>query len=177
MIGIDASRNRDETAVVLDQRDDEGTHHVRAWFFEGEYDADERPWVDQERVRELVMSLCQSHRVDRVAADPAYFKESLELLDDAGIPVETFNQDSRHMSPASAALFDAVARGKLRHGGDKHLEEHVFHATAVDTPWGWRIGKQKDNAHIDGAIALAIAVYVAEAEGSGSAKVPMVSVG
>ena len=178
VIGIDASRNWDETAVVLDQRDKDGNHNSVAWFFSGENVGEERPWVDQERVRDLVALLCHSHKVVRVAADPAYFKESLELLDADGIRVESFRQDSRHMAPASQALFDAVARGKLRHGGDKHLERHVLAAVSDETPFGWRIGKQKDRSKIDGAIALAIAVYVAEAEASPTAhRAPLVSVG
>jgi phage terminase large subunit-like protein len=171
IIGVDASLRRDETAVVLDQRDLFGFHNVYAWFFAGEGALGERPVVDQEKVRDLIMALCNTYNVTRVPCDPAYFRESMDLLEAEGIPVEVFEQHPRVMAPASQSLLDVVSKRKLRHGGDAHLEDHVLAAVVRETGWGWRLDKPNHRTHIDGAIALAIAVHCAEAdarEGDGS---------
>ena len=39
IIGVDAAPRRDKTAVVLDQRDENGVHHVKAWHFEADPEA------------------------------------------------------------------------------------------------------------------------------------------
>lgn len=162
IVSVDASLRRDDTAVVLNQRDSSGVHHARVWFFEGEGDGDERGYVDREKVAEHIRFLCSQYKVERIVCDPAYFREQMEELEREGFPIEEYPQKPVYMSPASQSLFDVIAQGRLHHGGDAHLTEHVLNAVVTETGYGWRIDKPDKRTKIDGCIALAIAVHMAE---------------
>lgn len=161
VLAVDASLRRDHTAVVLDQYRD-GVHNVALYTFAPEDDP--AGVVDHDAVAALIRDLCGQYRVVRAVCDRAYFLRSMRELAAEGLPIEDFAQTNQQMARACQRLYDAVAAGRLRHGGDAVLAEHVLGAAMRETPFGWRLVKAEESRRIDAAIALAMAVDAAEAD-------------
>lgn len=164
IIGVDAAPRRDKTAVVLDQRHEDGVHHVKAWAFDADPEAG---LLDFEELKYLLRELCHTYNVTRIVVDPAHLFAIMDELLREGLPVEDFPQHANRMIPASMNLYDLIQLGRIRHGGDAMLTSHVLACGAKEIPpSGWRITKRNVNKHIDAAIALAMAAHIAESEWS-----------
>lgn len=164
IIGVDAAPRRDKTAVVLDQRDENGYHNVRAWTFEADPEAG---LLDFDELKQVLRDLHATYNVSRIVVDPAHLFAIMDELGREGLPVEDFPQHASRMVPASMNLYDLIQLGRLRHGNDPTLTKHVLNAGAKEIPpSGWRMTKLSRNEHIDAAVALAMAVHIAESEWS-----------
>ena len=164
VIGVDAAPRRDKTAVVLDQRDENGIHHVKAWTFEADPEAG---LLDFDELKHLLRELNSTYNVSRIVVDPAHLFAVMDELNREGLPVEDFPQTASRMIPASMNLYDLIQMGRVRHGGDELLTKHVLNAGAKEIPpSGWRLTKVSRHENIDGAVALAMASHIAEAEWS-----------
>lgn len=162
IIGVDAAPRRDKTAVVLDQRHEDGTHHVKAWTFEADPEAG---LLDFDDLKEVLRGLCQDYNVSRVVVDPAHLFAIMDQLQKEGLPVEDFPQTASRMVPASMNLYDLIQLGRLRHGNAPNLTQHILNAGAKEIPpSGWRLTKVSATENIDAAVALAMACHIAEAE-------------
>ena len=164
IIGVDAAPRRDKTAVVLDQRDEHGIHHVKAWSFEADPEAG---LLDFEELKRLLRELHQDYNVTRIVVDPAHLFSVMDELSREGLPVEDFPQHANRMIPASMNLYDLIQMGKIKHGDDPMLTKHVLNAGAKEIPpSGWRMTKLAKTDNIDAAVALAMAAHIAESEWS-----------
>lgn len=162
ILGVDAAPRRDKTAVVLDQRDEQGVHHVKAWSFEADPEAG---LLDFDELKVLLRELHQTYNVTRIVVDPAHLFAIMDELSREGLPVEDFPQHASRMIPASMNLYDLIQLGRLRHGNDPMLTKHVLAAGAKEIPpSGWRLTKVSRTDHIDAAVALAMAAQIAESE-------------
>lgn len=164
VIAVDASLRRDHTAVVLDQFDDEKRHNVLCFTFTAEDDGSIMRAIDHDDVGNLLRELASAYKVRRVPCDRAYFVRTMRELLAEGLPIEEFPQTNQNMARACQRLYDAVTEGRMAHGGDAVLTDHVMDAAVKETTFGWRITKADAQAHIDAAVALAMAVDIAEAE-------------
>ena len=164
VVAVDASLRRDHTAVVLDQIGPDNVHNVMCFAFTAEDDTSIMSAIDQEEIGMLLRELANSYRVARMPCDQAYFVGMMRQLIAEGLPVEAFAQKNAPMARACQRLFDAVAEGRVRHGGDPRLREYVLNAVIKETTDGPRINKPSPDAKIDGAVALAMAVDIAEVE-------------
>jgi phage terminase large subunit-like protein len=169
VVGVDASLRRDHTVVILDQLDADGIHNVMCFPFTAEEDGSIMSAIDQDEVGQLLRELCNSYKVVRLPCDQAYFVKTMTELISEGLPVEGFAQANQPMARACQRLFDAVAEGRVRHGGDERLREYVLNVVVKETMYGPRFNKPSPESKIDGAVALAMAVDIAEvnAEESG----------
>jgi phage terminase large subunit-like protein len=164
VVTVDGANKGDCFAIVVDRRDEEGTHHVESYIY------DEPPpdtgYYDLMEIEEFLSSLWQTRNVVRMACDPNRLLLLMQRLErEHGIPVEEFNQTNTHMCPASATLRELVRTGRVRAGRGDSLRDHILNAVEMPRePIGWRIGKGDRADKIDGAIALAMAVFLAEAE-------------
>jgi phage terminase large subunit-like protein len=164
IIGVDAAPRRDKTAVVLNQRGEDGYHNVRAWTFEADPEAG---LLDFDELKQVLRDLNSTYNVSRIVVDPAHLFAIMDELNREGLPVEDFPQHASRMVPASMNLYDLIQLGRLRHGNDPLLTKHVLNAGAKEIPpSGWRMTKLSPNEHIDAAVALAMAVHIAESEWS-----------
>lgn len=164
IIGVDAAPRRDKTAVVLDQRHQDGTHHVKCWGFEADPEAG---LLDFDELTYLLRELCSTYNVARIVVDPAHLFAIMDQLQREGLPVEDYPQTASRMIPASMNLYDLIQLGRIRHGDDPMLTEHVLNAGVKEIPpSGWRITKVSRFENIDAAVALAMAARIAEAEAS-----------
>lgn len=164
VIGVDAAPRRDKTAVVLDQRDENGVHHVKAWSFEADPEAG---LLDFDELKQVLRDLHSTYNVSRIVVDPAHLFAVMDELSREGLPVEDFPQHASRMIPASMNLYDLIQLGRVRHGNDPMLTKHVLAAGAKEIPpSGWRLTKVSKNENIDAAVALAMAAHIAESEWS-----------
>lgn len=164
IIGVDAAPRRDKTAVVLDQRDENGIHNVKAWHFEADPEAG---LLDFDELKHLLRALHQDYNVSRIVVDPAHLFAIMDELSREGLPVEDFPQHASRMIPASMNLYDLIQLGRIRHGNDPNLTKHVLNTGAKEIPpSGWRMTKVSKHEHIDAAVALAMAAHIAESEWS-----------
>ena len=164
IIGVDAAPRRDKTAVVLDQRDENGMHNVKAWHFEADPEAG---LLDFDELKFLLRELHSTYNVTRIVVDPAHLFAIMDELNREGLPVEDFPQHASRMIPASMNLYDLIQLGRVRHGNDPMLTKHVLNAGAKEIPpSGWRLTKVTPNENIDAAVALAMAAQIAESEWS-----------
>lgn len=164
IVGVDAAPRRDKTAVVLDQRDENGVHNVKSWTFEADPEAG---LLDFDELKHLLRGLCHEYNVSRIVVDPAHLFAIMDELMREGLPVEDFPQHASRMIPASMNLYDLIQLGRIRHGGDHTLTKHVLNAGAKEIPpSGWRITKTNRHENIDAAVALAMAAHIAESEWS-----------
>ena len=71
------------------------------------------------------------------------------------------------MCAASQWLFELAQTGRLRHGGDPILAEHIANSAPYERPpLGWRFAKadrNDPNCKIDAAISTAMACWMAQA--------------
>lgn len=162
IIGVDAAPRRDKTAVILDQRDENGMHNIKAWSFEADPEAG---LLDFEELKILLRELHATYNVSRIVVDPAHLFAIMDELAREGLPVEDFPQHASRMIPASMNLYDLIQLGRIRHGNDAKLTKHVLAAGAKEIPpSGWRLTKVSREDHIDAAVALAMAAQIAESE-------------
>lgn len=164
VIGVDAAPRRDKTAVVLDQRGEDGYHNVKAWSFEADPEAG---LLDFDELKHLLRELHSTYNVSRIVVDPAHLFAIMDELNREGLPVEDFPQHASRMIPASMNLYDLIQLGRIRHGNDEMLTKHVLNAGAKEIPpSGWRLTKVTRADNIDAAVALAMAAHIAESEWS-----------
>jgi phage terminase large subunit-like protein len=164
VLSVDASLRRDHTVVILDQLGGDSFHNVMCFPFTAEDDGSIMSAIDQDEVGELIRELCNSYRVSRAPCDQAYFVRTMTGLIAEGLPIEAFSQANQPMARACQRLFDVVAEGRLRHGGDPRLREYVLNTVVKETMYGPRFNKPDPESKIDGAVALAMAVDIAEVE-------------
>ena len=164
VVAVDASLRRDHTVVVLDQLGEDNVHNVMCFPFTAEEDDSIMSAIDQDEVGMLLRDLANSYRVVRMPCDQAYFVGMMRQLLVEGLPIEAFAQKNEPMARACQSLFDAVAEGRVRHGGDSRLREYVLNAVVKETTFGPRFNKPDAESKIDGAIALAMAVNISEVE-------------
>lgn len=164
IVATDASLRRDHTAVVLDQVDADKCHNLLCFTFTAEEDDSIMSAIDHDEVGNLLRDLAAGYDLRRAPCDRAYFVRTMRELLQEGLPIEEFPQSNQNMARACQRLYDAVAEGRVRHGGDPELTDHVLNAAVKETPFGWRITKPADGEHVDAAIAAAMAVDIAEAE-------------
>ena len=62
------------------------------------------------------------------------------------------------MVPATTTLYEQIAHGRLRHGGNPIARQHALAASVVETERGLRVKKTASRERIDCVVALAMAV-------------------
>jgi len=156
ILGVDASIRHDSTVVATVQRDAGGVYHAafKVWT----------PTPGREIDLGLVMAhireQARRYHVTGVAFDPQYLHHAAQLLDDEGIPMVEWRQDNARMVPATRTLHEAVAHGRLRHGGDRIVRSHALAAGVKETERGLRLKKTEVTRGrvMDAIVALAMAV-------------------
>lgn len=158
VLGFDGSFSGDSTGIVActTGRDAPYLETVAAW---------ERPeggegWrVDIAAVEARVIELCKTYAVREVACDPYRWQRSMQVLEDAGIPIVEYPTTSPARMVRSTTIFaDYVHEARLTHNGDPALARHLANVKIKSDFKGPRVVKGATNAHIDLAVAAIIAL-------------------
>lgn len=156
IVAVDLAPLHDSSAVVIDHRDGAGVHNVRAWIMHADPDTG---YLDFEALEQLVRELCRRYQVRVIYTDPAYAIRSMVMLQEEGLPVETFPQSDARMVPASLNLYELLITERVRHGGNRALRRQVQAAGKKATARGWRLHKLKSTGLIDAVVATAMAAF------------------
>ena len=116
---------------------------------------------------EVIQRLAKDHTIREVAYDPNRFELAARMLDEQGFRVADAWGKRANQTRAWAALFDNVQTGRIAHDGDLVLVEHVTHAEAEHTEFGWKVRKIRGQGlvKIDALVAAAIATWRCQMEG------------
>ncbi|MDA5240617.1 terminase large subunit [Agrobacterium tumefaciens] len=180
-LGVDLSSTSDLTAVVAAWGDRESGYAVHPWFFlprdnilrkAGQDGVNYAVWeeqglitltegnvVDYHAVEAAIEEICARFNVREIAFDPHLARNSLNNLQDKGLPVVEFRQGWVTMSPAITELERAILARQFQHGGHPILRWHFDNiAIRTDIAGNRSFHKGKSKDRIDGAVATAMAV-------------------
>ena len=174
VIGFDGSFSNDSTAIVGVRIADGAVFVLGLW----ERPLDNLSWrVPVEEVELRMEELCKTYAVKEINCDPFRWQSVMERWEQAGLPVVEHPQSPARMTPATAALYDAVVNGRLKHDGDPRLARHVANATPFQTRYGVQIRKGKDaGKKIDLCVAAIMAWGRAATLGATPAEKPRAAV-
>jgi phage terminase large subunit-like protein len=160
VLGFDGSFSGDASVIVGTTLEE--TPHVfivKAWEKQV---TDLDDWrVDTLEVENTIIEFCGKYKVKEVACDPFRWQRSMQVLQDAGIPiVEWPSTSAARMIPACAKFYDAVVNQRLTHDGDPLLARHISNAVVKTDRLGPRIVKEHRGSprKIDAAVASIIAL-------------------
>lgn len=181
-IGLDLSARNDLTALVTLARDDDGVTHVRPEFFapsEGLRDRaarDRAPYdvwaaaghltatpgasIDYGLVADRLAEIASDSDVRGIAFDRWRIDVLKAELARRGLdlPLVSFGQGFKDMSPAIETLEAELLSRRLRHGNHPVLTWCAANAVTVrDAAGNRKLDKSKATGRIDGLIALAMA--------------------
>ena len=163
-LAFDGSFSGDTSVIVgaTVPKDDEPVKVflVKAW--EKDLALDDDTWrVDTLDVEETLLEFCRDYpNVREIVCDPFRWTRSMQVLEDAGLPIVEFPQSPGRMIKACATFFDSVAEKRLVHDGNPTLARHLDNAVLKMTPAGPHIKKDARNSprKIDAAVASVMAV-------------------
>jgi phage terminase large subunit-like protein len=162
ILGFDGSFSGDTTVIVgcSIPTEDKPAHIflVKAW--EKPVDADDLWRVDIQDAEFEIAKFCGRYKVREVACDPFRWQRSMEVLQDAGVPiVEWPSTSAKRMVVACAAFYDAVLEERITHDGNPMIARHLDNAVVKMDNLGPRIVKENrgSNRRIDAAVAAVIA--------------------
>ena len=96
-----------------------------------------------------------------VLFDPYQMQSTAQRLAKAGVPVEEFPQSSPNLTAASQNLFELISSQSIIAYPDEQIRLAISRCVAIETPRGWRIGKDRTSFKIDVVVALAMACHAA----------------
>lgn len=159
ILGFDGSFSGD-ASVIVGCTVEENPHIflIRAWE---KQPTDTDDWrVDALEVENEIIEACGKYNVKEIACDPFRWQRTMQVLQDAGLPiVEWPSTSAARMVPACAKFYDAVAEKKLTHDGNPLLTRHINNAVVKIDRLGPRIVKEHRGSprKIDAAVASIIA--------------------
>lgn len=142
---------------------------------------DDQSWrVPIHDVEQTIIDLCRSTPVRAVVFDPFRWQRTMQVLEQAGIPVVEFPTNSpARMVPAWKSFYDAVLDGGLTHSGDPRLARHVENMRLKIDQQGARPVKEHgaSQRHIDlGVCAVGAFVEAVAQQAEAPAEDPWVMV-
>ena len=166
-LGVDIGIKHDTTAVCWAHRLEDGRILlcVHVWSADPDLAAHTHVRggkIRLEQIEAFILELKQRYRVREVAYDPRFFERSAELLEQAGLTMVEYMQNSRPMGDAYQSFYQHAAEGLLCHDGDPIFAAHIEATAADKTEHGWKVRKLKSSQRIDATVAAVLAVARAQ---------------
>jgi hypothetical protein len=112
-------------------------------------------------IEATLIELSKRFLVRQILFDPWQMQAVSQRLVKRGLRIEPFNQSLPNLTAASQDLFDLIQSGSILAYPDAAMRLAVSRAVAIETPRGWRIGKDRQTHKIDVVIALGMACLAA----------------
>jgi len=154
-LAVDVSIDRRHAALVAVQmREDEtlAGHLLRTWFADGA--------IDDMLIASEVAPVAREYSARSVSFDRYTAAGIASRLASVGIPVGDCS--GGEFAQASDELLSAMVHGRLVHGAQDALTDHVL--ACVKKPYadgGWRVVRRQSAGPIAGAVALVMATHYA----------------
>jgi phage terminase large subunit-like protein len=166
-LGVDIGLYHDTTAVCWAHRLEDGRTLLDAhvWSADPKLPAHTHVRggkIRLEQIEAFILDLKRRYRVREVAYDPRFFDRSAELLEQAGLTMVEFLQNSGPMADAYQSFYQLAHEGLLCHNGDPIFAAHVEATAAEKTERGWKVRKLKSSQRIDATVAAVLAVARAQ---------------
>jgi phage terminase large subunit-like protein len=159
-IGVDASFKHDSTAICVVSFD-QSRQQVRLVTHKVFQPTSAQPLNFELTVEAALLNMARSYQVQKCLFDPWQMQAVAQRLAKQGLPVEEFPQTSPNLTAASQNLFDLIESQGLVMYPDEQMRLAISRAVAIETPRGWRIGKQNQAHRIDLIIALCMGCLAA----------------
>jgi len=159
ILGFDGSFSGD-ASVIIGVTIEERPHVFMIEAYEKQPEDDDTWRVDSLTVENAIIEACNKYNVVEIACDPFRWQRSMQVLQDAGLPiVEWPSTSAARMIPACAKFYDAVVGEKLTQDGNALLTRHISNAVVKVDRLGPRIVKEHRGSprKIDAAVASIIA--------------------
>jgi len=169
---VDASIRRDSTAIVAvtwSQRD----QCVRLVNHRIIQPSAEHPVDFEATVEATLLDWHKRYNLRCCYYDPYQMIASAQRLTREGVTMIEFPQTNPNLTESSQNLYDLIRGHNLLLYPDAAIRLAVSRAVAIETPRGWRIGKDKQAYRIDIVIALAMAALAATKREAGTAGYPL----
>lgn len=171
LVGIDAARTWDTTAVAWLWRSPDGRKVVRAHVWSVRQDVPHHTFVrggelvNEEIVEPFVYELAKHFRIRAIALDQRYLTAESKHLADAGFTVVKVEAQSSQMADA-VTLTEKDALGQmLEHDGDRVVSLHVEAIDSVRRPDGSKkVGARNERDPVDAGFAIILANLLTEVE-------------
>jgi phage terminase large subunit-like protein len=180
-VGVDASKNRDTTAVVwIALKNGKWIARTHVWAVWDDMSKARpaahvhlRRSIPRRVIEDFIRELAHEYDAIAIPYDPYRFSRSAEDLEEEGLPMEEFPQTNPRMCPASQELYDAIVDGTIEHDGDPVFQAQIYAGSVRDVGIGWRLDKRAAMRPMDCCIGLLMAhrVGVMEEFGGTSADI------
>jgi len=157
---VDASIRRDSTAIVAvswSQRD----QCVRLINHRIVQPSADNPIDFEAQVEQILLDWRRRYNLRAVYFDPYQMIASAQRLTREGLLMHEYPQTVSNLTEASQNLFDLIKGRNLSVYPDEAIRLAVSRAVAIETPRGWRLGKDKQTHKIDIVVALGMAALAA----------------
>lgn len=158
VLGFDGSWRGDSTALVAVSLEDLHVEVLGHW----EAPANDPDWrTPAWEVEARILEAVEHFKVVELAADPWRFEQSLQKLEQEGVPVVEFPTNSRaRMVPATSGFYQAVLDREISHDGHSAMTRHLGNAVLKEGPQGAYITKEYKSSRrfIDLAVAMIVGV-------------------
>jgi phage terminase large subunit-like protein len=157
---VDASTKHDSTAIVVTHWDKKA-QQVRLVFHRIYQPSPDQPLDFEGTIERTILDLRKRFLLRKALFDPWQMQATAQRLTRLGVKVEEFPQSPANLTTASQNLYELIQGQGLVVYPDADLRLAISRAVAIETPRGWRIGKDKQAHKIDIVIALAMAAHAA----------------
>jgi len=155
-VAVDGSVKHDATAIAVVYYD-EAYKLVRLVFHRIFQPTPEQPLDFEATVEKTLIELGRKYYVKKIVYDPNQLQATMQRMIRAGLPCEEFVQSVPKLTQAAQNLFDLIEAQSLSVYPDAEMRLAVSRCVAVESPRGWRIGKDRQAFKIDIVIALMMA--------------------
>jgi phage terminase large subunit-like protein len=159
-VGVDASTKHDSSAIVacaLDRK----AQMVRLIFHRVFQPSPDEPLNFEQTIEQTLLDLSERYLLRKCLYDPWQMQASAQRLAKQGVRLEEFPQSPANLTSASQNLFELINAQGIVLYPDAGMRLAASRAVAIETPRGWRIGKQQQTHKIDLIVALAMAAHAA----------------
>jgi len=157
---VDPTDKHDSTAIVATHWDRK-RQQARLIFHRTFQPCPEQPLDFEATVERTVLELRDRFQLRRCLFDPWQLQSTSQRLSRAGVRIEEFPQSPARLTLASQNLYELIQAQGIALYPDDQMRLAASHAVAIETPRGWRIGKQQQTHKIDLIVALAMSAHAA----------------
>jgi phage terminase large subunit-like protein len=159
-VGIDASTKHDSTAIVAVHWDRKA-QQARLVFHRVYQPSPDEPLNFEETIERTLLDLRDRFLLRKCLYDPWQLQASAQRLAKQGVRLEEYPQSPSNLTQASQNLYELINAQGITLYPDAGMRLAASRAVAVETPRGWRIGKQQQTHKIDLIVALSMAALAA----------------